>query len=102
VTQYDRNSTARKKLLWKDVHVGEHFKYKNLLSVTKFMKEGWKLTGFGTEMTLTKREVAMKFDILIKTSQGILYYNAYFKRNAVYNAAIAAGKPKMLLPRVQC
>jgi len=80
-------------MLWKDVHVGEHFEY-NLLSVTKYMKEGWKLTGSDTEMTLAKGEVVLKFDILTtKTSQGTLYC-AYFKRNAVDTATIAAGKPK--------
>jgi len=56
------------------------------------MKEGWKLTGSATEMTLTKGEVILTFDILIKTGQGTLYC-AYFKRNAVDTAAVAAGKP---------
>ena len=73
VTQYNRNGTTGKKPLWKDVHVSEHFKY-NLLSITKYMQEGWKLTGSDTWMTLTKGEVGLKFDIL--------------------TAAVAAGKPK--------
>ena len=92
VTQYRRNGEAGKKLLWKDVHVSEQFEY-NLLSVTKYMKEGWKLTGSATEMTLTKGEIVLTFDILIKTGQGTLYC-AYFKRNPVDTAAVAAGKPK--------
>jgi len=92
VTQYDRNGTAGKNLLWKDVHVGEHFEY-NLLSSTKYMTEGWKLTGSNTETTLTKGEVVLKFDFLIKTGQGILY-SAYFKRNVDDTATVAIGKPK--------
>ena len=92
VTQYLRSGKAGKKLLWKDVHISEQFEY-NLLSVTKYMKEGWKLTGSATEMTLSKGEVLLTFDILIKTGQGTLYC-AYFKRNTVDTAAVAAGKPK--------
>ena len=92
VTQYNRDGKAGKKILWKDVHVGKHFEY-NLLSVTKYMKEGWKLNGSTAKMTLTKGEVVLTFDILIKTGQGTLYC-AYFKRNAVDTATVAAGKPK--------
>jgi len=40
VTQYNRDGETGKKILWKDVHVGKHFEY-NLLSVTKYTKEGW-------------------------------------------------------------
>ena len=92
VTQFDKDGLAGRKLLWKDVHVGEHFEY-NLLSVTKYMKEGWKLAGTKNDMTLTKRDVVLTFDILIKTGQGILYC-AYFKRNAADTAAVASEKPK--------
>ena len=88
VTQFGRDGTQGKNLLWKDVHISKHFEY-NLLSVTKYMKEGWNLTGTETEMTLTKGETVLKFDILIKTGQGNLYC-AYFKRNVAENASVAA------------
>ena len=44
-------------------------------------------------MTITKGDVVLKFDIHIKTGQGTLYC-AYFKRNVVDTAVVAAGKPK--------
>lgn len=86
--QYDRSGASVKSLVWKDVHYGNHFEY-NLLSVTKYMKEGWQLSGSKTEMTLTKGDAVMKFDILIKTGQGTLYC-AYFKRTADENTNVAA------------
>jgi len=73
VTQYNRDGTTGKKILWKDVHIGEHLEY-NLLSVTKYMKEGWKLTRSATETTLTKGEVVLTFDILIKTGHWPRYF----------------------------
>ena len=99
VTQYGKDGTRRNNLLWKDVHVSKHFEY-NLLSVTKYMKEGWNLTGTETEMTLTKGEAVLKFDILIKTGQGNLYC-AYFKRNIAENASVAAEGKKVVKPVVK-
>ena len=76
VTQFAKDGSQGKNLLWKDVHVSKHVEF---LSVIKYMNDGWKLTGTKTKMTLTKGDIVLKFDTLIKetccivpTSSGML------------------------------
>jgi hypothetical protein len=51
----------------------------NLFSVTKLLKEGWKLNGDLKKMCLVKGEKTITFDIVIPTPKGVLFA-MYMKR----------------------
>jgi len=45
----------------------------NLLSVTKLMSEGWKLSGDSNRMAMKKKNNEINFDIIIRTKRGKLF-----------------------------
>ncbi len=45
----------------------------NLLSVTQVMKNGWKLCGTSTEMTIEKEGSKIQFDNKMKCGSGFVY-----------------------------
>ena len=45
----------------------------NLFSVSRCLMEGWKLVGDDTGMELTKDDIVIKFDIVIKTKKGAIF-----------------------------
>ena len=51
----------------------------NLFSVTKRMKDGWKLYGGDTVLGLKKGFRKVEFDIVVNTPKGLLFCT-YFKR----------------------
>ena len=56
----------------------ERSKY-NLLSLTQFLKNGWKINGDHDGITMMKDNCTINFDIKISTGRGILFA-VYFKR----------------------
>ena len=50
-----------------------------IFSVTKRIKEGWKLYGDDTVLGLKKGSRKVEFDIVINTTKGLLFFT-YFRR----------------------
>ena len=65
----------------------------NLFSLTKMVKEGWKLYGDVDKIELKKGAITITFDIKIQTPKGVLF-GIYFKRSTtndeVSNVAISS------------
>jgi hypothetical protein len=60
----------------------------NLFSVTKMMREGWKLSGDGDNgITLSKGGNNLSFDIPVATPKGVLYV-MYVRRSEIANPAL--------------
>jgi hypothetical protein len=60
----------------------------NLFSVTKMMKEGWKLSGDGENgITLSKGGNNLSFDIPVATPRGVVYA-MYVRRSEIANPAL--------------
>jgi len=51
----------------------------NLLSLTKLLMDGWKMTGDNNAIVMRKGDCEIRFDIVIKTETGAIYA-AYIKR----------------------
>ena len=67
----------------------------NLFSLTRMMKNGWKLQGNDQMIWITKGDMKITFDIKINTPEGALYC-MYLKRNIEMSAAaIATTKRQM-------
>ena len=73
VTQIDKNGQEVQDLKLKDVTLNPHGTY-NIFSVTKRMKDGWKLYGDDIALGLKKRSRKVEFDIVINTPKGLLFF----------------------------
>ena len=81
VTQIDKNGQEVQDLELKDVTINPNGTY-NLFSVTKRMKDGWKLYGDDTVLGLKKWSRKVEFDIVINTPKGLLFCT-YFKQKEI-------------------
>ena len=72
VTQIDKNGQEVQELKLKDVTLNPHGTY-NIFSVTKRMKDGWKLYGDDIALGLKKHSRKVEFDIVINTPKGLLF-----------------------------
>ena len=60
----------------------------NLFSISKMMKQGWELSGSQKEMVISKGKNRIVFDIVIPTTEGVLY--AIYHRRDANNELAAA------------
>jgi hypothetical protein len=67
----------------------------NLFSISKRLKDGWKMTGDSTGMVLKKGNAEVKFDLIIPTHKGVIFA-IYIKRQQVEEVA-GIGTTKMRL-----
>ena len=68
----DKNGNQLHRAVMKDVRVTPTGKF-NLFSLSKMMKEGWKMTGDTSAIVISKGNQKITFDIRIPTPRGVLY-----------------------------
>jgi hypothetical protein len=83
------------KVLLHDVTYSPSLKF-NLFSTSKLQREGWKMLGDYSSITMTKGDMKVCFDIVIPTEKGAIYC-VYLKRGLEL-ATVAVGLgPKMTM-----
>ena len=78
VTKYDKMGQEVNKIVLPDVRVTPSAKY-NLFSLSKRLKQGWKMSGDVKELTIEKNGNKVVFDIVLNTTEGRLYCGYFLK-----------------------